>query len=259
MNVITFHDGGTPEPELPGAVNRKRLAGFRIDDHSLGGRRQEPRRAVPSTLLQGVGGGPNAGGFRQTITLKDGDVGILGHKALYDLLAQRSPTGEHRMQRRDIVLALDSGGVVEHGHQNGRHEREVSGAEPLDRGEHVVHLELGEHDDGGAGSQKPRGEGDQAVYVKHGDRAYEGFVLLHVEPTQHDLDHCYEVAVGRYHALAGPRGAGGVEQRGRVVLLHALFHALSHRFLLRHLIKSGHDIIIVIVIIGAVVVHENDW
>lgn len=187
------------------------MAGLRVDDHGLGARRQEARGAVPATLLQGVGGGPNAGGFRQTITLKDGDVGVLLHKPLDDLLTQGSPTREDRMQGPDVVLSLDGVCVVEHGNQNGWNQGEVGGAEPLDGGEHVMHLELGEYDDGGAGGEEAGGEGDETVYVKHGDRADEGFVVFDVEATEDDLDHGYEVPVGGNHALAGSRRAGGVE------------------------------------------------
>jgi len=145
------------------------------------------------------------------------------------------------MQGPDIVLFLDGVCVVEHGNQNGWNQGEVRGAEPLDGREHVVHLELGEDDDGGAGGEEAGGEGDETVYVKHGDRADVGFDVSGVEATEDDLDHGYEVPVGGKHALAGSRGAGGVEQRGRVVLLHALPHALSAGFLLGHVVEGGYN------------------
>lgn len=162
------------------------------------------------------------------------------------------------MQGLDIVFFLDGVRVVEHGNQNGWNQGEVGGAESLDGREHVVHLELGEDDDGGAGGQEAGGEGDETVYVKHGDRADVGFGVTNVEATEDDLDHGYEVPVGRKHALARSRSARGVEQGGRVVQLHALPHALSTGFLLGHVVERGYNFGVGNGWMSGGV-HENDW
>lgn len=130
----TFHDGGAPEPEFTGVVDGKWSSGFRVDDHGLGGRGEKPRRAVAAALVQGVGGGPNPGGFGEAVALKDGDVGVLFHKALGDLFAEWGPTGENRVEGAEVVLCPDGIRVVEHGDQDGRHQGEEGGPELVDGG-----------------------------------------------------------------------------------------------------------------------------
>jgi hypothetical protein len=64
--------------------------------------------------------------------------------------------------------------------------------------------------------------------VEHGHRAEEGLRgvgVLEAEAGHDDLDHGDEVPVRGHHALAGPRRAGGVEQRGLVVLRDAVMPA----------------------------------
>ena len=58
--------------------------------------------------------------------------------------------------------------------------------------------------------------------MEHWHRADEGLLLLDVESTEDDLYHRHQVTVRGHHALAGARGAGGVEQRGRIVLVDSV-------------------------------------
>jgi hypothetical protein len=111
--------------------------------------------------------------------------------------------------------------VCHHGDQDRWHERQVGDPALVDGTKHLGELELGEDDDGGAASEQPRGEGDEAVDVEHGHGAEEGLHgvrQLEAESVHDDLDHGDEVPVRGDDALAGPRCARGVEQRGLVVL-----------------------------------------
>jgi hypothetical protein len=219
--IVTFHDVWPPDPELAGAVHRQRLAGLWVDDLSLGAWRQQPSRAVPAALLGRVRGRADSRALCQPVPLKDLHLRVFLLKPLDQLLAERRSAGEHLAQapKRQAV------GVRQHGDEDGRHEWEVGDPVFVDGAQHLGELVLGEHDDGGAAAEQPRGEGDEAVDVEHGHRAEEGLGPvggLEAEARHDDLHHGDEAPVRGDDALAGARGARGVEQRGRVVLRDAV-------------------------------------